>query len=223
MGGARAGPWLCAAALAAAPASADELSVGGHGVLDARYLRVVDDGDGARAFDGHIDAGLRLRAMAGLEHVQLAIGLDFHLGATHPGGFAHAAHIRPIGAAFGDGEGLRLSVTAGIGFDGVTARLPLAMRVPVDLLFELPLGDLLKLEVGGELAWLPREEARQGGSRLEGVDETALVVRLRLDRRYNEGRAAANGYFIGLELAERLRAASVGVAVGYGFDGTYGL
>jgi hypothetical protein len=215
--------WLGVIALALAPATArgGEVHVGGHGQFDIRYLRLADREPGpVEGYDHLGDTGMRLRAFVGHERVQLALGLDFHIGGTHPEGFAHAAHIHPLGIAVADGDGLRLSVTVAIGVDGVTGdRLPTAMRLPADFLFEVPLGDCIKLELGGELAWLPLEEGRQSGSRLlDGVDETALAVRVRIDRRYDRW-AASNGYFLGLELGERLRGAHLGVAIGYAFQG----
>jgi hypothetical protein len=203
-----------AGGLAASDASAETM-VGGHGAFDVRYLRVAEE---EAIYDGLADTGLALRAFAGHENVALALGLDFHFGGTHPAGFVHAGHLRPLGVAFSDGAGLRLSATAGIGFDGVTSLVPTALRLPADFLFELPLGDCVKVEVAGELAWLPREATRKDGSPLDGVDEAALAIRARIDRRYDEFEAA-NGYFIGLELGERLQATHIGVAVGYGFEG----
>jgi hypothetical protein len=209
---------LIGPALVVQPARA-EGTAAGHALLEARYRRLVEHDPALVApFDDHIDAGFALRAMAGHVHVQFATALDLHLGATHPAGFAHAAHLRPLGVALADGEGLRFSATLGVGFDGVTERVPTALRLPLDALAELPLGDGIDLEVGGELAWLPTSEERKDGANLIAIaDESAFVARLRLGKRYDEIEGA-NGYFLGLELGERHRGMLIGLALGYSLE-----
>lgn len=213
----RASVALAAAIVLASPAAAaDEIELGAEARLEARYLRSTEAA--APPFSDHAVGGLAMRAFAGHPNAGWAIGVDFELGATNPAAFAYAAHIRPVGVTFAD-QGLRLSSTFGIGLDGVTSRLVPAMRLPVDLLLELPFEGWVKLELAMELAWLPIEASRQDGARSVSVaDESALALRLRLDRRERRG---ANGYYVGLALAERHRGLLAGVSVGYGFDGTY--
>lgn len=208
-------------ALAPAVAFADEPALGAHARFEARYLRLTEAP--TPPFADHVAGGLAIRAFAGHPNVGYAVGVDFELGATNPAGLVYAAHLRPVGVAFGD-EGLRLSSTFGIGLDGVTSRLRPATRLPVDALLELPFEGCVKIELAMELAWLPFDETRQGGARAVSIaDESALALRVRIDRRHDTAeRLAANGYYVGLALAERHRGLLAGVSVGYSLDGTYG-
>ena len=206
------------ATLWAGAASADDMAAGAHTRFQAQYLRAGP----AAPYRDHVIGGLAMRGFIGSRHVQYAAAIDFELGGTNPGGFAYHQHLRPIGIAFVD-EALRLSSTVGIGVDGVTSRVPPTTRIPVDFLLELPLQDQLKIELAGELAWLPIEETRRDGAALASIaDESAFSIRLRLDRRFDPGRIARNGIDLGLALRERHGVLLIGPTLGYSLDGTYG-
>jgi hypothetical protein len=202
-------------------ASGSDSSAGAHVRFQAQYLRMT--GAGEQPYRDRTIGGLHMRGFYGLEHVKYAAAIDFELGATAPAGFFYHQHVRPVGFALSDGA-LRLSMTGGVGVDGVTGILPPATRIPVDMLAELPLHDLVKLEVAAEMAWLPADEARQDGARLVSVaDESALSLRVRFDRRFDtKRRIARNGVDIALELRERHRQLLIGASLGFSLDGTYG-
>lgn len=122
---------------------AAELAAGAHARFESRYLRRTDAAPAP--YDDQVLGGLGIRGNVGHEVVQYAIGLDFFGGATHPAAFAYAVHLRPIGVAFVDGAGFRLSSTLGIGFDGATALLDPATRMPLDVWLEVPIAEGVKI------------------------------------------------------------------------------
>jgi hypothetical protein len=214
---------LLAALLAMAGRSrADDFGAGGMAQVElglGRALRL----DPA-TLSGIVMTGIKLRGLAGNPWLQLAVGLDWHLGAAAPAGMLYELTLRPAGVALATAKRARFIATAGVGFDGVTGIMPVAWRFPVDGSLELDLGERAQLCGWAELGWVAGPEARKAPSQLiEAADELSygLAVRwLTGSDRESSGRSAS-GYFVGLAYSERFASPALLSVVGYAIDARF--
>jgi hypothetical protein len=137
--------------------------------------------------------GLSGRAIWG-KRVGYAFGLDLELGAGFPLGFAYGVHLHPAGIGLTIDGFSFIMLTAGFGTSGVTARVPSALELPVELRAEIDAGPRARVMLRAGLVWIDTERSQ---TRLSSfVDETFFGAYARFGRR---SRRFANGTFFGLE------------------------
>jgi hypothetical protein len=163
--------------------------------------------------------GLTARAIHGrtLGH---AFGADLELGAGFPAGFAYAARLYPIGAGYMLGANTYAGLFAGFGASGVSARVPGALEIPVELRLEADAGRDARVGFRAAVAAVPYSDARHVGSRvLPFGDELVLGAFARVGRVPPcSCPRAGRGYFFGLERREVMRTYWLGLAFGVEVD-----
>lgn len=160
----------------------------------------------------------------GTGHVSHAAFLDAHFGAGWQGGFAYRFSLLPLGLALYDrGQRMILSVAGGISLQGVTAHQPFGVLAPLRVSLISRLGDHVLVD-----AWATNEISL--GNKRDNTPEYALFgdeVRagfaLRLGKSGHEdyGRQQVtygSGYFVGVEVAERLGTRFWGLSIGHGMN-----
>jgi hypothetical protein len=132
---------------------------------------------------------LDLRALAG-RTLATGLGFGFSLGAGLGGGFLYDVIPLRVGAGLHLGVDAFVFVDAGVGFAGITNRIPIDAAVPIEARAEFGMGPYARLLLRG--AWRPEDLGQLQGS-----------IAMRFGGHASEGGASlGSGYAIGF-LAER--------------------
>jgi hypothetical protein len=173
--------------------------------------------------------GLRERATVGLSARTLygkkygwAAGLDLELGAGFPLGFAYGVYFRPLGLGFHLPRNGWVALIGGIGTSGVTARVPPAIELPIELRVEIDLKRKVRVGLRSSATWIGGDDARRVGSPLTNgfADEIGFGSYVRIGRTHKRGRAdLGSGTFFGLERREIMNTYFLGFTIGAELDG----
>jgi hypothetical protein len=182
------------------------------------YARIHRPGDAGGLAD-RATVGLTARAIYG-QTLGYAFGADLELGAGFPAGFAYAARLYPIGVGYMLGANTYVGMFAGFGASGVTARVPGALEIPVELRLEADAGRDARVGFRAAVIEVPYSEARHVGSRvLPFGDELVLGAFARIGRAPPLGGSrAGRGFFFGLERREVMHTYWLGLAFGAEID-----
>ncbi len=154
-------------------------------------------------------------------HLGYAIGVDLEGGVGLPLGFAYAARLYPVGLAYAFGASTFVSLVGGVGVDGVTARVPGALELPVELRLEIDVTREARIGARAGLSWFPGDEARRGGSLVSPfADELVMGTFARFGRTppCGCGGRMGRGYFFGLERREVMKTYWLGLTFGVEVD-----
>ena len=124
----------------------------------------------------------------------ISSGVDAFLGGQ--GGFAYGAHLRlGVGRWFGP---LALGVHSGAGFDGVTSRLPFAVRVPGGASAHYLLGSFMAVGASAELGYnVLTEDTRTLRDGLGGSDDMQVALHFYLGGRSRASSSTtSNGFWV---------------------------
>lgn len=181
-----------------------------HSLLDlavlARYDRLPGDVHGARA-------GLSARAVLG-RRLGYSVGADLELGGSAEG-VAYRAAVQLVGVGWRVSDASFIAASGGVGVGGARGIVPAALELPVELRARFQAGPVrLSGWVVGRLTAL--SDARDGGSRVDGVDEleATLAVGWGTQRRYWRGSSAGSGPYVAVTYRELLGERVVSVALG---------
>lgn len=163
--------------------------------------------------------GANARALWG-SRMGWAMGLDLELGAGFPAGFAYRAAWSPVGVGWALGPTGYFMVLAGVGSSGVTARVPAALELPMEMRLELDAGPRARVGVKTQLTLLPVTDSRLTRSVLdERRSELALGAYTRIGKLSREHRAwLGEGVYFGLERREVMSTYSLGLVLGVELD-----
>ena len=149
--------------------------------------------------------------------VGFGFGADLALGVTSGPGALYDVTLYPAGVGLVVGQTGLVGVFAGAGVDGAVARVPFAVRAPVDARLELDAGSRVRLLFDAFVAWTPWTEARRhGATHVSFADEAGAGAGLRLGRLWaHYDYRSSGGYFLRVEYREALGAPYLGLAFGY--------
>jgi len=187
--------------------------------LWARAAYVRDPSDAGGATDTEM-VGFNGRAVYGA-HLGYAVGVDLEGGVGLPLGFAYAARLYPVGVGYSFGASTFVGLFGGVGVDGVTARVPGALELPVELRLEVDVTREARIGARAGVAWFPGDEARRGGSLVSPfADELVLGTFARFGRAppCGCGGRMGRGYFFGLERRDVMKTYWLGLTFGVEVD-----
>jgi hypothetical protein len=168
---------------------------------------------------GDVEVGPGLRATAGKRWLAYAIGLDVRAGGGVHGGFAFDTTLYPIGVSILHGAPVSLRVVGGVGAGGVTGRLPIAARFPVEAELEVHPAKQLELSAWAEVAYALRTARAGGAPDAPWGDELTLGATIRVGRGAHESEFAwSNGWRLGGTFTERVGEKVYGLVIGWGID-----
>jgi hypothetical protein len=151
--------------------------------------------------------GLSGRAVYAKKHAGYAFGADLELGAGVPLGFAYSLQLYPAGIAWMVGETGMLGAFAGAGVSGVSARVPAALEIPIELRAELDVTRHARLGLRAATTFIPAGGERRGSSLFPIGDELVLGTLVRVGRRRFfalERREIMRTYWLGLTFGSEL-------------------
>jgi hypothetical protein len=215
-GGSRA--WALGAAVAlVAPSAAAEPRIAG---LIALAGNGIGYGEPA-PIDYSLTAGVDALLTGGPPDFPLvgAMGVDYRLGATSPGGFAYALTLWPAGIGVLVDEALFFGVLGGAGFSGVTTRVPASGQLEAEarLLVDLP-GPFL-LTGAARTTWLAADERQNGAKTASFADESRAELGVRIGHEDESNDIDLDrGVLLAFEAREAFGARGYGVTVGYQID-----
>jgi hypothetical protein len=211
---------LGAAVALVAPSAAAEPRIAG-------LIALAGDGIGygePAPIEYSLTAGVDARVAGGAPDFPLvgAMGVDYRLGATSPGGFAYALTLWPAGIGLLIDETFFFGVFGGAGFSGVTTRVPASGQLEAEarLLLDLP-GPFL-LTSSARTTWLAADERQDGAKAASFADESRAELGVRIG---HEGESYAidfgKGVLVAFEVREAFDTRGYGVTVAYQIDGMY--
>ena len=211
---------LGVAILAPTSALADSWSAAATLQIDVQAGAIVDDG-ALEEREQQASIGTTLRSWVSKDWpVHLALGLDYRMGATQPGGFLYQFNVLPLGLGFTASDALLVGVSTGIGISQITGRLEVAAQVPLETRLELRVSDRIWLAGMAQARWLLRDSRKDGSQSLSFADEASARLTMRWGRRYDRPPRvhAGDGYFVGVAAGEELGSRSILAVFGYAID-----
>jgi len=163
--------------------------------------------------------GLDVHGLYG-KQVGYAFGLGFDLGLGIDQSFAYGARISPLGWGLALGPSGYMMLIGGIGFDGVSARVPLSGIFPVQLVAAYDVTARVRIGFDAGLTWAANSD-RISARNLAVGDELDLGTSLRIGTGpcgcgdFHMGR----GYFFRLDRKEQMNTTFFGISVGLEIDG----
>jgi hypothetical protein len=187
--------------------------------LGTRYARVLRPSEAGGLSDTAVFA-FETRAAYG-SHVAYALGTDLEAGSGFPPGFAYAARLYPVGVALLLAQNTFLGAYAGVGSEGVTARVPGSLEIPSEMRIEMDLAPSVRTGLKADVDWFPASAFRRGGSLLSPFADSLGVsgfVRIGQASRCGCPGQLGRGYFFAVERREVIRSAWIGLTFGVEAD-----
>jgi hypothetical protein len=169
---------------------------------------------GGAAFIGTV--GLEARLVYG-GRVGYGVGLDFHLGAAGPAGFAGGVHLYPVGIGYAISSTGFVGIFSGFGTTGVTGAVPAGAEFPQEIRAEFDITDRARIAMRAQGIFIPGLAARRQSATL--FDETLLGIYTRFGKRVSQDNFAfASGTVIGLERRELMGTPVLSLVIGTEID-----
>ena len=187
--------------------------------LGTRYARVLRSAD-AGGLSDTATVGFEGRGVYG-RHLGYAAGVDLEAGIGFPLGFAYAARLYPAGIALMLGDNTFLGAFAGVGSEGVTARVPGSFEISAELRLEVDMALDVRAGLRGAVDWFPTTPSRRGGSLLSPfADALGVSTFVRIGEASPCGCPGhlGRGYFFALERREVMQTAWLGFTFGVEAD-----
>ena len=199
-------------------AHAETYSTGSWAHIEATVLHDLDD----HALAPHQIAfvGMRGNSFFGAGPAY-HVGFDVSVGATiGDGGFYYQGAILPVGLALGPiGDGSGVVISTGFAMSGATSTLDDAVALPIDLAFELQMGDSARLIANLRGSFIAAADSRQGGSNIPGIDELDAKLAVRIGSGVaGMGGRISEGYFAGIAYREMFEDKYIGITLGFSGD-----
>ncbi|MDI1446401.1 hypothetical protein [Polyangium sp. 6x1] len=180
-----------------------------------RYAEVRDP-EAVNHLSGLFMGGLSARALYG-KRIAYGCGLGLELGAGGAPGFGFGFELYPAGVAVAIGPSGYFGIFAGIGVNGVTARVPMTLVLPAEIRLELDVTKRARLGALFALNWTPADDVRQSRAGLVPfADENTMALTARFGKTFERyGNMMGRGYFFRLERRELMRTVSLGLVFGW--------
>lgn len=182
--------------------------------LATRYAADVEEWDDASAERLHQVAGnIELRGLAGKRWWTVAAAIDTEFGFEIPGAFVYGVHLSPLGLGLRLGDRAYLGVLGGVGFGGVTGRVPFAGEFPLDAFLSFDLGGWVRVEGLARAIYTTGSDARDAGSTtFTFADEGEVRLGLAIGKRHHQyGTAWSDGTYVGFFAREQMGERIIGV------------
>lgn len=164
-------------------------------------------------------AGLGARGAVGSRFFGYRAGLDARFGPGLQGGFAYDTSLLPLGFSLPLTYMFSLGISAGIGANGVTGRIPATARVPIELALQFHLTRGILVGLWLTPAYTFANARKDGSTSLTWTDEFDAGFLLRFGKG-NQTRDMiwGNGTYVAVQYGERFGARLGGFAVGHALD-----